>query len=308
MNQDSSNGVSVASVVEAVDEVDPERVETVLDPVTDDGAVTRDAVDTAVSDTSKLLATAETRIELAGDAYDDAAAAAERVDDVPAVRTRLDALAERRKSVESRIPELRPDLSTPADIHRRPAAVYNLAALIQETVEAAEDAVQTAEDLSLDAEQFESWLAHPERRYDEFEEDIELVTDTADEVAAVIDELPEVPDDPAAEWAAATMQARVLFLLAEDLRAELADLRVLADRTDAPFRPELADRLDRAGERVIGVESALDACAEAAWRDRFGGDIAAFETAVDAFNPPVEWGTVERTLEDHQPDVSTGGQ
>lgn len=302
MHTEESDRVTVDDVVAAVDDVDVGTARDALEPVTDDGAVTRAAAETAVSDVSKLLATAETRIELAGDAYDDVAGAADPVADVPTVRARLDGFTERLSAVESRIPELRPDLSIPEGVETRPVAAYEFAVGIRAVVVTAQEAIEAADDLSFDAEQFESWLRRPERRYDEFTEDVEAVADAADDLADAVDALADGPADPAAGWADATMRARVLSLLLADLRAELADLRALADRADAPVRAGLADRLDRTEEHVIGVESALDSRADPAWRDRFGGDVAAFEAALSTFEPPVEWGVVDRTLSEHRPD------
>jgi hypothetical protein len=134
------------------------------------------------------------------------------------------------------------------------------------------------------------------------------VADTADDLAAAVDALADDPDDPAARWADAAMRARVLSLLVSDLRAELADLRVLAERVDAPFRTGLTSRLDRTEERVLGIESALDSRADRGWRDRFGDDVAAFEATLAAFDPPVDWGAVDRTLAEHRPDVPAEGR
>ena len=306
MSDEASRGVTVADVVEAVDEVDPERVEAALDTVTDGRVVTRDAAEAAVSDASKLLATAETRIELAGDAYDDAAELAEPVADVPAVEIRLDEFAERLSAVESRIPELRPDLSVPADIRRRPAAAYDLAVDIRAVVTAAREAIEAADDLSFDIEQFQSWLDRPDRRYDAFAEDLDLVAESIDDVEIVVDTLPDGDTDPAARWAAATMRARVLSVLVADLRAEHRNLRVLAERAGDPFRAGLGDRLDAVAGRVGEVASALNDAAEPAWRDRFAEDIAALADELAAFDPPVDWGAVDRTLVAHRPGLPAG--
>ena len=304
METAESDELTVTDVIEAVDGPDPSVVRDALEPVTEGEVVTRDAVDTAVSDTSKRLATAETRIELAGDAYEDAAAVAEPIADIPAVGTRLDAFRERLEDVESRIPELRPDLSTPEDIHRRPTAVYEFVVLIRETVTAAGDAVEAAEDLSTDIGRFQSWLEQPDRRYDAFAEDLTLVEGSVDDVEATVDAFPG-GDDPAARWAAATMRVRVLLLLVADLRAEHRDLRTLAERSDDPFRSGLGERLDGVEERVAEVESAIDDAADPAGEERFAEDLAALDEELATFEPPVDWGAVERALEAHRPDLST---
>lgn len=70
MEDTESDDLTVTDVIEALDDPDPSVVRDALDPVTEGEVVTLEAIETTVSDTSKLLATAETRIELAGDACD----------------------------------------------------------------------------------------------------------------------------------------------------------------------------------------------------------------------------------------------
>ena len=300
------DGVTTPDVIEAVDEPDPSVVRDALEPVTDGETVTRDAVEVAVSDTSKLLATAETRIELAGDAYADAASVASAIADVPSVRGRLDAFRGRLSTVESFVPELRPGFSVPDDVHRRPGVVYRIAVEIRDVVATAQDAIETADDLSFDAEQFESWVTHPDRRYDEFEGDVEVVAESIEGLEAAIGAVADA-DDPAVQWADATMRAQVLSLLVADLQAERRDLRAVAERTGDPVRDGLGAALDPAADRLEAVESALAARAAPAWRDRFGADVEALAGALAPLDPPVAWGSVDRVLEEHRPDVTGDG-
>jgi hypothetical protein len=96
MRTDLTHGVRPADVAAAVHDCDDhDAAREILDPITDDGIVTQRAVETALSDTSKLLATAETRVELARNAYEDAVEAADPVADLPVVRTRIEAFADR---------------------------------------------------------------------------------------------------------------------------------------------------------------------------------------------------------------------
>lgn len=308
MHTEKSSRVTVSDVVTAVDDpdADADTVRDALRPVTNDGMVTQAAIETTVSDVSKLLATAETRIELAGDAYDDIARVAEPVEDIPTVRARLNRFSERLSAIESRIPELRPGISIPEDVESQPVEVYKFAVHIREIIVIAQEAIEAAEDFSFDAEQFESWLNRPDRRYDEFVEDLEVVVDAADELATTVDELVDesmtMTVDPAVQWADATMRTQVLLLLLTDLHAELADLRTLADRTDAYIRTGLADRINRAEEQVTDLNSALDTHATPAWRDRFGDDVEAFDATLKGFDPPVDWGAIDRALTEHQPN------
>jgi hypothetical protein len=308
MHTEKSSRVTVSDVVTAVDDpdADADTVRDALRPVTNDGMVTQAAIETTVSDVSKLLATAETRIELAGDAYDDIARVAEPVEDIPTVRARLNRFSERLSAIESRIPELRPGISIPKDVESQPVEVYKFAVHIREIVVIAQEAIEAAEDFSFDAEQFESWLNRPDRRYDEFVEDLEVVVDAADELAttvdALVDESMTMTVDPAVQWADATMRTQVLLLLLTDLHAELADLRTLADRTGAHIRTGLADRINRAEEQVTDLNSALDTHATPTWRDRFGDDVEAFDATLKGFDPPVDWGAIDQALMEHQPN------
>ena len=302
MEATESDDLAVTDMTEAVDEPDPSVVRDALEPVTEGEVVTREAIETTVSDTSKLLATAETRIELAGDAYEAAAEVADPVADVPSVRRRLETFRERLSTVESFTPELRPGLSVPDDIRRRPEAVYDLAVEIRDVVATAQEAIETADDLSFDAEQFESWVDNPDRRYDVFEEDVEMVVESVADLDAAADAVTDA-DDPAVQWADATMRAQVLSLLVADLRAERRDLHVVAERTGDPIRNGLGDALEPAADRLEGVKSALATRATPAWRDRFGADVEALEGALAPLDPPVEWGTVDRILREHRPDA-----
>ncbi|WP_311171491.1 halo transducer protein [Halobellus ordinarius] len=304
MSKEASVGVPVDDVIDAVDDCDPATTREALDPVTVDGAVTRDAIEAAVSDTSKLLATAETRVELVGNAYDDAVAAADPVSHLDIVRVRLDAFAERLSAVESRISELRPDLTVPADLSERPQSAYELAMELREVATDAQGIARTADDLSFDIDEFNSWLERPARRHQEFAEDVDLVRNSVEELAAVVEKLPGETADSAAQWADARMRAHVLSLLASDLRAELRDLRALAERDGTEVPVDLPTRLEQIETRTAEIEAELEARADRAWRDRFGSDLAAFEDALDPFEPPVDWGAVERIAAEHRPETA----
>jgi len=293
------DGLAAKAVIEGVSASDPAAVREMLDPITEGDAVTRSAVDAAVSDTSKLLATAETRVELVENAYEDALAAADPVAGVPIVGHRLDGFGSRLSAVESRVATLR--LDVPADVLEAPQVAYDLATELRDVATTAQAVAVTADDLSSDLDRFESWLARPSQRYGEFAEDVDLVAESLDGINAAADALPDTPDEPATRWADLTMQAAVLSLLVADLDAELAGLRTLAESADEPLRDDLRDRLDRVRRRVVDVESTLSGMVVPSWRDRYAADLDAFEAELATFGPPVEWGAVERTLAAHRP-------
>jgi chromosome segregation ATPase len=299
-DDDGVIGLSTEAAVErlAGDERDPDEVRAALDPVTEDGVVSEAAIEESVSDTAKIVSTAETRTELADIAHDDAHETAAPVADVDAVAARLEAFDERFAAVERRAADLTTDLARPVGRLGDPAAVYELAVELREVASAAQGVATAADELSFDLEDFERWVGDPETRHEEFREDAELVGDSVDELAAAIEALDEAAD-PAVDWADATMRTRVLDLLVADLRAELADLRELAARDDATVPDDLAAEIDDLQARTGALARRLDELAEPAWRERFGGDVAALEADLDLV-PPVEWGAVQTRLEEHR--------
>lgn len=287
----------VATVVDAVDE-EPEAVRDALDPIAADGRVTEGTVEHTVSDTAKLLATAETRVELAEIAYDDAAAAAD-IDDAPVMGERLDAFESRLDAVTDRSAALGPELPKPDTGLGSPDELYKLGLDLRDVATRAQGVARTADELTFDLEQFESWVDSPPRRHDEFGDDVELVeeslADLADAVAGIDD-----ADAPGAAWADATMRARVLDLLLTDLRAEFETLERLAERQDATVPPTLHERVG-AAERELGrLRTRLGDQGEPAWREQFADELYGLTEGLSEMAPPVDWGAVDELVSEQR--------
>lgn len=301
-------GRPVDEAVDAIRDRDPDldadRVREALDPVVEDGAVTETGIEGAVSDTSKLIATAETRTELASIAYEDATETAAEVADLDVVADRLTRFEARLESVESRAADLGAALPSSVDVdadaEADPLAIYEMAVDLREVASRAQGVVKTADDLQFDLEQFESWVERPNRRYDEFEGDLDLLGESLDDLSAAIDRLPDASETPARDWADATMRVAVTRLLLADLRAELETLRTWAESDGEDVRDGLGTRLADLETRCDDLADDLDALARPAWRDRFEDDVDALAADLDAFDPPVEWATVQQTLQTHR--------
>lgn len=304
MSENGLVGQPVEDVIEAVvdseGDCNPATVRETLDPVTDDGVVTREAVETAVSDTSKIVATAETRTELAGIAYEDATAAATTVDDLSIVAAQLNRYTDRLEAVEARTVNLADDLQTPVEQLDDPNAVYELAAQLRDVATAAQGVIRTADELSQDLEDFEVWLTDPERRYDEFAADIDLIEESVADLTPAADALSTDDRKPAADWADAIMRVRVMDLLVADLGAELAELRAWADREDGKFHAGLTERVADIERKTTELSDTLAERAEPEWHDRFDDTLSTFEAELDGFVPPVEWNRVQETLEERR--------
>jgi chromosome segregation ATPase len=304
MSENGLVGQPVADVIETLidwtDDYDRAEIRELLDPITDDGVVTHEAVEQAVSDTSKVVATAETRAELAEIAYEDAVEAAESVDDLPIVTARKSRYTDRLTALQARVDGLASDLQTPVEQLHDPNAVYELAVNLRDVATTAQGVVRTADELAEELEEFERWLTEPDRRYDEFSEDIDLIEDSIADVKTVSAGLSADSEEPAVDWVGATMRARVLELLAADLRAEVADLQLWADREDVQFRTGLHERVSDVEQEAGELADTLAEHAKPAWRDRFEDTLSEFEEEVAGVEPPVDWSRVQEILENRQ--------
>ena len=293
-----------------------ERVREALDPVSDGDHITTEAVDTAVSDTAKLVATAETRTELASIAYDDATETAADVSDVPIVDARLESYEERLADVEARAAALGAKVPKPDGL--APETIHQAALALREAATSAQGVATTADDLSWDLEQFESFVEDADRRHEEFAEDLELVEESAAALRSQVEDIDDIAenrrfsagsrkastscdnDEPAVAWAAATMQARVLDLLVVDLRAELEDLETMADAQAEAVPDDLGQRVDALDHEVGVVSTRLTDRAEAAWRERFADELNALGAGLSGLEPPVEWGRVDEVASEQR--------
>ncbi|WP_436925598.1 halo transducer protein [Halosimplex amylolyticum] len=333
----SLDGLALDEAVERVlareGERDPGTVRTALEYVVEDGVVSGAAVEEALKATSKLVATAETRTELARIALDDAREAAEPVADLPTVAARLDRFEAEVTAVEERAAALGEAVQSVVEDREDPDARFAVADGIRQ-IEARSRAVQRdADDLQFDLEEFERWLDSHDARVSTLAEDVDALASSLDALAEAVDDLAAGIEGPgggpadgdangdadgsgagvARAWFDATLRVGVIGLTVDDLRAELGDLRTWADREDeaaSDTAPDggLADldaRLADIEARGVALDDRLDDLATPDWRDRFGDRIDGFERDLDDLAPPVEWRAVERALETRRAEADS---
>jgi chromosome segregation ATPase len=322
--QDRIVGRSTDEAVEAVldrDDVESDRetVRAALSNVSEDGVVTKGGIRSALGHVSKVVSTPETRLELAESAVEDAREAAGPVDDVATVAARLEEFDARLAAVEDRLEDVQAELGAVVELRNDPDATYEVARRIQALTDEANRTTNDADRLSVDAEEFEAWLADPEVRADELAADLEALSESLDELAAVADGLAAAGtagndepaaaasgvDNPEAAWVDAAVRVRVADLLVADVRAELADLRELADRqgTDATATAELEARVDDLAARRDRIADRLASRARPGWTDRHGERLASLEADLAAADAPVDWGAVQATIEEYQVEL-----
>jgi hypothetical protein len=304
-------GLPVDEAVDAVVAADATRdaaaVRRAFDHVTDDGVVTAEAFDETVSDVSKVVSTAETRTELADIEFGDAESAAVPYDDVATVAARLDDFGAELDDVTDRAAALTDDLQAAIARPDDAASLYRVVADLREVASTAQSVQLAADHLQVDLEAFQRWVGDHDVRAEAFGDDLDAVAEMVDGLADAVGGLDTADgdaDDPGAAWADAALRHRVTGLLLADLRAEIDDLRTLAERQDAdPDFAELDGRLDALDDRRATLGDDLDVASRPAWVERYGDDVDAFEAALDDFEPPVSWGAVRAELDAHRPDV-----
>ena len=304
---------AVDRVVDADDSRDPDTVRAVLSHVTEDGAVTAEGVDSAVTDTSMILSTAETRVELASIDLDDAREVAGDEAAVGAVRSRLDVFEAKVANASERVESLGEELQGLSDWREDSRSVYDIVLGLREVASESQALTAHADDIQLDIGEFERWLSNHdvrvrgldgdvaalEQSLDGLEDRVEAVADTEGSEDSA-DAAGDADDDRATEWCNAALRVRVSALLVDDVRAELADLRELAPESEAETDglDEAAADLDDLDARVQRLRERLDELARPPWTDEYGARIESFEETLAAFEPPVSWGAVQAELDD----------
>ncbi|TKX86554.1 halo transducer protein [Halorubrum sp. SS5] len=290
---DVSEDELVETVTERTDE-DPDSVRQSLDPFVDDGTVTAAAVESTVTDVSQILATAETRVDLATRAHEDVSAAAADAPELEVVDVRRRAFGDRLDDLRADVESLADDLRAARTDLDSPIALYRAAVDLHEVTTGAQDVVRVAHDLETELEAFEAWLASANRRHDGLVDEVQAAEESAESLAETVDAL-RAADAPVSErWFDATVQTRVLDLVVADLRAEADDLRAWADRDGADFPATVDDRLD---EVEAEVATAAEALAGGPSLDgEFGDRLDALDAALSDVEPPVAWGLVDETV------------
>ena len=293
----------VDDVVDRTDE-EPESIRTWLEPFTEDGKVTPAAIESSVTDVSQILATAETRIDLATRTHDEATAAGNAPDlDIVDVRRR--AFGDRLDGLRADVEALGDDLGAAWSGLDEPVAVYRAAVALHEITTDAQDIVRVAHDLETELEAFEAWLRSANRRHDALVDEVEAAEESAAAVAETVESLRDADDADPERWFDAVVQTRVLDLVVADLRAEADDLRAWADRDGVSFPDDVDARIDDLEAEVTDHVEALGDGTDG--DDEFGERLDALDAELEAVEPPVAWARVDDTVAEARSALSGDG-
>lgn len=286
---------------------DPESIRIWLEPFTDDGGVTPAAIDATVTDVSQILATAETRVDLAARAYESARDAAADVPDLDVVDVRRRAFEERLADLRADVEALGGDLRSGVDDLDSAVDVYEAAVDLHEITTDAQEIVRVAHDLETELEAFDAWLSSANRRHDALIDDIEDAEESAAAVAETVEAL-QAADAPEQErWFDATVQTCVLELVVADLRTEAADLRAWADSEGVTFPDDIEKRIDEVEDEIAASGEVL--ADRPSLDDQFDKRLGVLKTELSNIDPPVAWARIDEIVAEVREGVScdTGG-
>ncbi|ERG96991.1 hypothetical protein [Haloquadratum walsbyi] len=280
----------IERIAERTDE-DPKSIRTFLDPFVDDGAVTSDAIEATVTDVSQILATAETRVDLATRTTADVREAVAAVPDLSIVQLRDRAFEERLADLRADVDELGEDLTAVRTGMGSAVDIYQAGVRLHEITTDAQDIVRVAHDLETELEAFEAWLNSANRRHDALIDEIEAAETSASSIAETIETLQSADEPNSEHWFDATIQTRVLETVVADLRVEEADLREWAEHEEKSFPDDVEARIKSLQDETAASAAALADHPD--WDPLFDERLEVLEAELEALEPPIAWAQVD---------------
>jgi chromosome segregation ATPase len=293
-------------------EDDPETVRETLRGISEEGTVTRSAVQDALARVSKVVATPETRIELADDALTEARETAGSVADTDLVDSRLTEFEAELETLQERVDALGSRLSELVERADDAEYLYAVARSIRELRAEATDAQNAADALADEIKTHRRKLDNPDVWASELREDVDTLETSLEELWSAVDRLRAAEagaaDDvePALAWADTALQFRVRELFVDDIRAELDVLETLADGAETEASTAaIRERLRKVERLRTDVSNGLDTVFDPAWDGHYSETVASFDETLAAFEPPVGWAELQAELQRHR-DRLTG--
>jgi chromosome segregation ATPase len=227
---------------------------------------------------------------------------------------------------ESQIDAMRSALSTTADrldaTPKRPgspAAAYEAADQLRRAGVVVHEVAHSHHHVEEGLDAFETWLDDPETRIDEFGDEIGGFERYLDNTEGLLDRLESDDSDefePFDAWLSAYHLQRMMALVFDELRADMAELETWLERQNGDYDDELArlrDRLDTLEGRHGTCSERLDTAASGiekfeAKRGAVADSLDRFEAALDEHEPPVDWESVEGLVQSQFDELGIRGR
>jgi chromosome segregation ATPase len=304
---------------ERADSVD-ENVLAAMEDRADDGRITADAFadwhracrdhyQSAAAD----VADAEARFEALLDSIQPADRETNQVRSrVEEYESQLDAMRSALSTTDDRLdatPE-RPD---------SPAAAYEVAAQLHRAGRVVHEVAHSHHHVEEGLDAFETWLDDPATRIDDFGDEIGGFERYLDNTEGLLDRLESDDSDefePFDAWLSAYHLQRMMALVFDELRADMAELETCLERQDGTYDDELAtlrERLDALETRHGTCSERLDAAAEdieefESKREAVADSLDRFEATLDEHEPPVDWEAVEELVQSQFDELGIQGR
>ena len=283
---------------------DPSSIRTFLDPFVDDGAITDEAIEATVTDVAQVLATAETRVDLATRTRADVREAVTAAPDLAVVEARDRAFEDRLADLQDDVDELGTTLTSVRTEMDSPVAVYRAGVDLHELTTEAQRIVRVAHDLETELDAFEAWLNSAPRRHDALVDEVDAAESSAASVAETVETLQTAADPDPEGWFDAAVQTLVLGVVVDDLRTETADLREWAEREEKPFPADVDDRIESLRDETTACASALEDRPD--WEATYDTRLETLETELASVDPPVAWAQVDAHVAAAREGTGTG--
>jgi len=215
--------------------------------------------------------------------------------------TQFDAMGEELAAAADRLAE------TPRE-PASPVSVYEGAEHLSACGRAIHEVAHGLHHVEEGIDEFETWLHDPETRIDALGDEIggfERYLDNTEALVARLEAGGGDGEEPFDAWLAAHHLQRVMAVVVDELRTDVAELEGWLARRAGDYEDEVArlrDQLDSLSERHAACSERLDAASAsidgfAEQRAAVAASVERFETALDDLEQPVDWGEVEDLLQ-----------
>ena len=295
----------VDRIADQTDE-DPKSIRTFLDPFVDDRAITADAIEATITDVSQILATAETRVDLATRTRAEVRESVAAAPDLSIIRTRDSAFGERLADLQADVDDLGSDLTAVRSDMNSPADVYRAGVGLHEVTTDAQRIVRVAHDLETELEAFDAWLSSANRRHEALVDELEAAESSASSVAETVTALQSADSPDSERWFDATVQTHVLDVVIADLHAEAAGLREWAAREETSFPDDVEPRIKSLRDETAASGAALADRPD--WDSLFDERVETLEAALEDLEPPIAWAQVNEHVAEARAAIDTNAQ
>jgi chromosome segregation ATPase len=234
--------------------------------------------------------------------------------DTNQVRARLDEYEGQFDSMRSALASTEARLDATPRTPESAVAVYEAATNLRRCGQVVHQVAHSLHHVEEDIEEFETWLDDPATRIDTLDEEIDGFERYLDNTEELLDRLEtdgSAGIRPFGAWLAAYHLQRMMSLVFEDLRADIADLDAWLERRDGSYGADVAalrDRLDGLAARHETCSARLDAATAGiadfeSKRAEVVDSLDRFEANLDGRGPPVDWSEVDDLVQEQFDDL-----